>query len=97
MRLICNIIGKKWTLHIIFHVSNRKVRFNELKRSIPGITSRMLSRELRKLEQLRLIKRKRVEVVNTKVEYSLTKYGYLFYRLVERMEQWIKTNQRYLR
>ncbi|MHC1685051.1 MAG: winged helix-turn-helix transcriptional regulator [Clostridiaceae bacterium] len=67
------IIGGKWRIPIIWHISVAKsIRYNELKRSIPGITNIMLTRSLQSLEKHGLIKRVEHNKIPPHVEYSLT-------------------------
>ena len=69
------LIGGKWKLCILWHLSNEKMRFGELQRSIGGITQQMLSKQLKEMEKDKLINRKVYGVIPPKVEYSLTEYG----------------------
>ena len=67
------IIGGKWRIPIIFKLSTEKgIRYNELKRSIPGITNIMLTRSLQSLEEHGLVKRVEHNKIPPHVEYSLT-------------------------
>lgn len=68
-----DIIGGKWKVPIIWHISDEKsIRYNELKRRIPGITNIMLTRSLKSLEEYGLIKRNEHNKIPPHVEYSLT-------------------------
>lgn len=69
------LIGGKWKMIVLWHLSKRKMRFSELRREIPAITQKMLTQQLRELEGDKLINRKVYSVVPAKVEYSLTRYG----------------------
>ena len=67
------IIGGKWRIPIIWKLSTEKnIRYNELKRSIPGITNIMLTRSLQSLEKYGLVKRVEHNKIPPHVEYSLT-------------------------
>ncbi|BCZ44556.1 transcriptional regulator [Clostridium gelidum] len=67
------IIGGKWRIPIIWKLSTEKgIRYNELKRSIPGITNIMLTRSLQSLEEHGLVKRVQYNKIPPHVEYSLT-------------------------
>ncbi|NRT76041.1 MULTISPECIES: winged helix-turn-helix transcriptional regulator [Clostridium] len=67
------IIGGKWRLPILFVIYRTKsIRYNELKRNIPGITNIMLTRSLQSLEEHGLVKRKEFNKIPPHVEYSLT-------------------------
>lgn len=66
----------KWSLFILFNLGfNQVMRFNDLKRRIGGISSRMLSTTLKKLESSDLIVRKVYAEVPPRVEYRLTDLG----------------------
>lgn len=67
------IIGGKWKIPIIWELSTKEsLRYNELKRTIPGITNIMLTRSLQSLEEHGLVKRKEYNKIPPHVEYSLT-------------------------
>ena len=71
-----NFIGGKWRLPIIWALSkNGTMRYNELKRSIDGITNMMLTQSLKELELNGIINRKQFLEVPPRVEYSLTDNG----------------------
>ena len=66
----------KWSLFVIYNLGYYKtLRFNELKKNIRGISSRMLSVNLKKLEANGVIERKVFAEVPPRVEYSLTEFG----------------------
>ncbi|MEQ6853959.1 helix-turn-helix domain-containing protein [Lysinibacillus capsici] len=70
------VIGGKWKPVILCHLNHYgKIRTNEFRRLIPGISQKMLTNQLRELEQAGLINRKVFNQVPPKVEYSLTAYG----------------------
>jgi DNA-binding HxlR family transcriptional regulator len=69
-------IGGKYKARILWHVHRNKVlRYGELKRTIPDITTKMLTQTLRELEDDTLINRKVYHEVPPKVEYTLTEVG----------------------
>lgn len=75
MELTLDIIGGKWKPIIIWHLGKKTMRFNELKRTLPNITQKMLTQQLRALEESKLINRVIYNQVPPKVEYSLTDCG----------------------
>ncbi len=76
MELTLDIIGGKWKPILIYHIgSQKKLRFGELKRLIPNISERVLSRELRELEKYKIIHREAFDEKVLRVEYSLTPMG----------------------
>jgi DNA-binding HxlR family transcriptional regulator len=71
-----NLIGGKWRLPIIWALSrNGTLRYNELKRSINGITNMMLTQSLKELEADGIINRRQFNEIPPRVEYSLTECG----------------------
>lgn len=67
---------------------NGTMRFSELKRSIPEITQKMLTKQLRELESEDIVKRKVYPQVPPKVEYSITEYGRSLEDILEAMHEW---------
>ena len=70
---VWEVLGRRWSLHILKNLSTREViRFNELKRSLPGISSTVLSERLLELEREGLVTKKIYPEVPPRVEYSIT-------------------------
>lgn len=85
--------GNKWALLVIILLSESKVlRFNELCRQIPDVSSRVLSGTLKTLEADGLIARKVYPVVPPKVEYRLTPIGSSLVPLITQLTEWAQTN-----
>lgn len=83
-----DIVSGKWKLLIIFHLTHGPKRFKELQRMIGAITSRMLSKELKDLEQNQLVLR---EVFNTSpvtVTYTLTEHGSTLCPVIRSLFEW---------
>ena len=72
---ILDKIATKWTILIIYALTQDKKRYSDLKQQIVGISSKMLIQNLRNLERTGLIKRYVYPVMPPKVEYSLTSLG----------------------
>jgi len=83
-----DVIGGKWKPLIIWFLRKRVLRFSDLRRSIPGITDVMLTKQLRELEQDGVIKRKVYTQVPPKVEYSLTPLGKTIIPLLDALCDW---------
>jgi DNA-binding HxlR family transcriptional regulator len=70
-----DLIGGKWKGVILYHLREGTLRFNELGRRLTGITQRMLTKQLRELEEAGLVERVVYAQVPPKVEYSLSAEG----------------------
>lgn len=76
VRFALSILHGKWRMRVIWELSKEeKVRFNELQRQTEGISAIALSKELKALEDLKLVNRKQYGTIPPKVEYSLTDLG----------------------
>ena len=87
------VIGGKWKLPIINSICNGNRRFREIERSIPGITTRMLSRELKEMELNKLIRRIEDPDFPSKVEYVSTEYCKSFGNIILEMISWGKQHR----
>lgn len=88
-----SIIGGKWKPVIIWHLGvDGILRYNQLKKLMPGITHKMLSQQLKELEQERLVNRKQYNQIPPKVEYSLTEKGDTVIPILEMMHKWGEEN-----
>lgn len=83
-----NVIGGKWKLVILWHLSQETLRFSELEKRISGITQKMLSQSLRELEKDKLISRKIYPVIPPKVEYSITSQGISLNKVLKELDRW---------
>lgn len=87
--------GNKWALLVVLVLSENKVlRFNELCRLIPDVSSRVLSGTLKVLEADGLVDRKVYPVVPPKVEYTLTDTGVSLVPLIAQLTEWAQTNMK---
>ena len=86
-----NFIGGKWRLPIIWALSkNGTMRYNELKRSIEGITNMMLTQSLKELELNGIINRQQYMEIPPRVEYSLTDNGKELIPALKALASWGK-------
>lgn len=91
------VIGGKWKPIILYKLAREEVlRFGELKRQSQGVTERMLSRQLRELENDGLIHREVYKQVPPKVEYSLTELGRSLIPILLNMREWGVEYESYL-
>jgi DNA-binding HxlR family transcriptional regulator len=87
VELTLKVIGGKWKPVILCHLTEGTHRFGELKREMP-ITQKMLTQQLRELEEDGVIARKAYSQVPPKVEYSLTEYGLTVKELLNILSSW---------
>ncbi|HWC07562.1 MAG: hypothetical protein QOE75_2340 [Solirubrobacterales bacterium] len=69
------LIGKRWTGAIVSALTERPMRFGELRKAIPGLSDRLLSQRLRELEEEGLVQREVEAGTPVRVTYSLTEVG----------------------
>jgi DNA-binding HxlR family transcriptional regulator len=81
-------LADKWKGVILYHLLDEPKRFNELKRSFPELSHRILTRQLRELENDGVINRKIYPEIPPKVEYSLTHLGRLLEPTLLSLEDW---------
>lgn len=87
--LTLELIGGKWKGLILWHIHEKKVlRNGEMLRLIPKITQKMLTQQLREMEENGLIHRVIYEQVPPKVEYSLTDHGKSLRPILDMMLSW---------
>ncbi|MGM4908908.1 winged helix-turn-helix transcriptional regulator [Rhizobium sp. 768_B6_N1_8] len=78
----------KWKGVILFHLMDKTLRFNELRRHLPAITQRMLTKQLRELEESGVISRTVYPVVPPRVEYALTPLGSTLKPVIRALAAW---------
>jgi DNA-binding HxlR family transcriptional regulator len=88
MELTLDLIGGKWKSLILWYLGDNTLRFSELKRIIPQITPKMLTQQLRELEESGLVSRFIYTQIPPKVEYSLTPAGKSLIPILATMCQW---------
>ena len=83
-----DLIGGKYKALILWHLSDGKLRFSELRKTIKNATPKMLTQQLRELECHNLIHREVYPVIPPKVEYSLTETGRSLMPILMAMRDW---------
>jgi DNA-binding HxlR family transcriptional regulator len=91
------MLGCKWKVLIIRELLTGTKRFCELKKSVKGITQKVLTSKLRELEDLELLERKVYEQTPPKVEYTLTDVGYSLSSVLDGMRAWGKDYKKYIK
>ena len=83
-----DLIGGKYKALILWHLSEGKLRFSELRKVVKTATPKMLTQQLRELETQQLIHREVFPVIPPKVEYSLTETGRSLMPILVAMRDW---------
>jgi DNA-binding HxlR family transcriptional regulator len=92
------VVGGKWKLKIIIAISEKGgIRFNELQRTITGISARVLSNELKELEMNGFIKRNVQSTSPVVIEYELTGYSNTLSEVLQAMVNWGTKHRRKIR
>jgi DNA-binding HxlR family transcriptional regulator len=87
-RLILNLVASKWTLLVLHAVQRDTKRYSAINRDVDGITQKMLTETLRKLERDGIVKRMVHPIFPPKVEYKLTPLGLELLGVTETIAQW---------
>ena len=82
------LIGGKYKALILWHLSEKTLRFSELKKNVSGATAKMLTQQLRELVAHDLIHREVFPIIPPKVEYSLTELGRSLLPILVAMRDW---------
>ena len=91
------LIGDKWKVLILRDLLTGTKRFGELKRSLGGVSQKVLTAQLRAMEESGLVERKVYAEVPPRVEYSLTALGLSLRPILDAMQSWGKGYQDALR
>ncbi|EPH13200.1 winged helix-turn-helix transcriptional regulator [Myroides odoratimimus] len=83
-----SIIGGQWTMAICCYLLEGKMRFGEIKKVLPNITERVLTLQLRKLEENKVIIRTIYPEVPPRVEYELTPIGLKLAPIIKALGKW---------
>lgn len=75
MEAVVDLVGGKWKLLILFHLSHKRLRFSELQRQVGDVSEKMLSQQLREMVADGLLRRIDFKTVPPHVEYETTAFG----------------------
>jgi DNA-binding HxlR family transcriptional regulator len=92
-REVLNRVGDKWSIYIVGYLRDGPLRFNELRRSIEGISQRMLTLTLRGLERDGLVTRTIFPTIPPRVDYELTDLGRTLLEPVLAISQWAECHR----
>lgn len=82
------VIGGKWKSVVLYHLLDGTKRFNEIRRLVPDVSQRMLTKQLRELESDNIVNRKVYAEVPPKVEYSVTEFGQTLTPIIISLQKW---------
>ncbi|MBS1731350.1 MAG: helix-turn-helix transcriptional regulator [Bacteroidetes bacterium] len=88
LKEVLEVIGGKWSMPIIYILSKGKMRFKELERSVEGINTRMLVKELKNMESNGIVTREVFATVPPTVEYTLTVKGKKLLPSIVSLHKW---------
>lgn len=88
LEMTIDIIGGKWKVLLLWHLSEGEHRYNELQRLFPQITPKMLRQQLKAMEEKGLVIRTVYAQVPPRVEYSLTDFGKSLKPILYKMNEW---------
>jgi DNA-binding HxlR family transcriptional regulator len=88
VRQALEVINGKWKLPIIISISTGNERFTDIQDSIPGITPKVLAKELKDLEQHQLIKRTVIEDYPVKILYTAEPYAETLGPIIYALQEW---------
>lgn len=91
-RYLLNIVSDKWSLLIIDLLGESSMRNGKLMRSIEGVSQKMLTQTLRKLEELKIVERHDMQTIPPHVEYKLTSIGISLREKVCALDRWVEQN-----
>ena len=90
IREVLDILGGKWAFSIVYALLDGKKRFKELERSIEGINTRMLVKELKSMEENKILIREAFATIPPTVEYTLTEKGKKLEPILAELYKWGK-------
>lgn len=90
------VVGGQWAIAICCYLSHGKLRYAELRDDLPNISARMLSLQLKQLQQQQIIQRQVYAEVPVRVEYQLTEIGMQLIPVLEALAHWGTLHQDYI-
>ena len=91
IEITIEIMSGKWVVLLLTHLGEEEVvRFNEFRKVFPDIAQKVLSQQLKKLEDNKIVEKKIFNVIPPKVEYKLTPRGKKLIPILDMMQEWRK-------
>jgi DNA-binding HxlR family transcriptional regulator len=97
MRQMLDLVGDKWTPPVLYLLSSGTKRYTDFQRQIPGISKKMLTQTLRRLESASVVNRTVYPIVPPKVEYNLTPFGEKLIEPIAGLAEWAWQHQEELK
>ena len=97
--LTLSLIANKWSirvLHSLLQAEKSTMRFGQIKKALPGITQRELTKHLRVFESCGIVDRKVFPEIPPRVEYTLTKLGHSLWKPIEELSSWAEKNAKFI-
>lgn len=88
VEITMDMLRGKWKCLILWHLHEGTKRYKELERIVPGVSQKMLTQQLKEMEEDRLLIRTVYPQVPPKVEYTLTELGHSVFPVLEMMHAW---------
>lgn len=88
MHNVMRVLGGRWKIALLYFIHQEHNRFSLLQKKMPFITTKMLSQQLKELEQDNLVNRKVFPEIPPRVEYSLTEKGISLLPVLEDLYNW---------
>lgn len=88
MEAVLDLVGGKWKLLILFHLSGKRLRFSELRRLVGDVSEKMLSQQLKEMAADGLLRRIDFQTVPPHVEYELSEFGLGLGRAMRPVCEW---------
>jgi DNA-binding HxlR family transcriptional regulator len=92
LRLLLDQLGDKWSICLLLSLADGPVRFNALKRTVEGVTQKMLGQTLRRLELNGLVERRAYATRPMRVEYEATGLGRTLTPIIKDLQIWADEN-----
>jgi DNA-binding HxlR family transcriptional regulator len=93
MRQMLNLVGDKWTPPVLYLLSSGTKRYTDFQRQIPGVSKKMLTQTLKRLESAGVVQRTVYAIVPPKVEYNLTPFGEKLIEPIAALADWAWQHQ----
>jgi DNA-binding HxlR family transcriptional regulator len=89
---VMTLLGKRWAGMVLSALMQGPLRFNEIKRSVPGVSDRILTERLGEFQELQLVSRTVTETSPLRVEYALTDRGEAMRPAITELTRWAEQN-----